>query len=108
MVSSNFQKTFLMFWHKIRGVSYYLKKKKFLSKNAYHKVSMFLKLPPIIFVFFNHKLIFVLKQTFKKKFCRKKIIFCVYNVVLDILILDFFPFLFIIFFINAKNFYFFV
>ena len=42
--------------------------------------------------FFNRKLIFVFKQTFfeKKKFCMQNLIFCVYNVVLDILILDFF------------------
>ena len=44
--------------------------------------------------FSNRKLIFVLKPKFfeEKKFCMQNLIFCVYNVVLDILILDFFPF----------------
>ena len=54
-------------------------------------------LPPKIFkVFFNRKMIFVFKQTFfEKKTCLQVLIFCVYNVVLDILILDFFLFFFI-------------
>ena len=56
--------------------------------------SIFEIAPKNFFVFFfNRKMIFVLKQTFSEK---KN--FCVYNVVLDILILDFFPFLLITFF----------
>ena len=56
------------------------------------------------FVFFsNRKLIFVFKQTIfeEKKFCMQNLIFCVYNVVLDILILDFFSFSLHNFFQNA-------
>ena len=54
-------------------------------------------------------MIFVLKQTFfEKKICRQNLIFCVFNVVLDILILDFFPFLLITFFKNARDSSFFV
>ena len=44
------------------------------------------------FTFLNRKLIYVLEQTFLKKNCMQNLIFCVYNVVLDILILDFFLF----------------
>ena len=39
----------------------------------------------------------------KKNFACKILFFCVYNVVLDILILNFFPFLLIKFFKNAQD-----
>ena len=57
--------------------------------------SIFLMATTKIFLcfFFNRKVIFVFKQTFfEKKFCMQNLIFCVHNVVLDILKLDFFSF----------------
>ena len=71
------------------------------TTNVYQSI---FEIAPKIFVgFFNRTLIFVLKETiFEKKILPLNLIFCVYNVVLDILILDFFPFLLIKFFKNSE------
>ena len=55
---------------------------------------VFLKLPPKIFCVFSiaNWFLYSNKHLKKKKFCMQNLIFCVYNVVLDILILDFFSF----------------
>ena len=90
MVSSNFRKIFLLFWHKIQCIVLNKKKKKLcVKKNANHTISIYGNCMTSIFlmattknfqsifevapknifcVFFNRKLIFVLKQTiFEKK-----------------------------------------
>ena len=108
MVSSNFRKFFLLFWHKIRCIILNKKEKLFVKKDANHTISIYKKCMTSIFlmattkyfqnnfkialkIFFwfclNRKLIFVLKKN-----CRQNLHFCVYKVVLDILIMDFFPF----------------
>ena len=82
MAWSNFRKTFLLFWHKIRCIVLNKKEKLFVKKKAIHAISIYGKCMRSIFLmattkifscFFNRKLIFVLKQTFfeKKNFACK-------------------------------------
>ena len=95
IVSSNFWKTFLSFWHKIRCIVPNKKEKLFVKKNAYHTISIYGKcvisiflmatikifqsifeiVPKIFFVFYNRKLIFVLKHFLKKKICLQNLFF---------------------------------
>ena len=113
-MSSNFRRTFLMFWRKFWCIVLNKKEKFFVKKNANHIISIygncmnsiflrattknFLKSPPQFFLcFFSSKMIFVLKKNMQH------LIICVYNVVLDVLIWDFFHFLLIIFFKGAQD-----
>ena len=125
MVSSNFRRTFLLFWHKFWCIVLNKKEKIFVKKNANHTISIygncmtsiflmattkiFLSIfeiaPKIFFVFFSTAKWFSYSN---KHFKMQNLIFCVYNVVLDILILNFFPFLLIKFFKNAEDSSFFV
>ena len=130
MVSSNFRRTTLLFWHKFWCIVLN-KKENFLSKkmliiqfsnNGNCMTSIFLMAttkiflsileiaPKILFVFFSTAKWFSYKNKhfFEKKFCMQNLVFCVYNVVLDKLILNFFPFLLIKFFKNAQDSSFFV
>ena len=99
------------------------KEKLFVKKNADHTISIYGKCMTSIFLMattkifqniceISHKNFFCVifqpqidfrtqTNTFKKKICIQNLIFCVYNVVLDMLILDFFPFFFITFFKSA-------
>ena len=119
MVSSNFQNTFLLFWHKIRCIVIHKKQKLFVKKNANHTISIHGKCMTSIFLmatiknfqsifeiapkfflcfFFQPRIDFRTQTNIFEKFSMQNLIFCVYKVVLDRLILDFFPFLLIIFF----------
>ena len=107
MVSSSFQRTFFLFWHKVRCIE--LKKKFFFVKKMliiqfpFPQQKLFqviLKLPQNFFVFFFNRISnFILKQTWFKK----NLIICLHNVVQDTLILDFFLYCSETFFINAKS-----
>ena len=99
-------KTKFLFWKKRVIIQFPYMKCVLLAIFWWRQVK--LNLTTIFFVFFStaYRILHSNKH-FSKKICVQNFIFCLHNVVLDTQELDFFPFLWITFFKQAKNSYFF-